>query len=95
MLSEITNYIADAITQMMRGMINMLNSLYGKLLSAILRSSFAIMLVMHLFMANAMPSLFELHLCLIGSIIIGKDNNPRETRDFRLKYNYIDFMKAL
>ncbi|XP_061356648.1 uncharacterized protein LOC133301072 isoform X2 [Gastrolobium bilobum] len=45
MLSKITKYIAEAITQMMKQMTNMLNSLYRKFLSAILRSSLAIMLV--------------------------------------------------
>ncbi|XP_027357254.1 uncharacterized protein LOC113866629 isoform X2 [Abrus precatorius] len=45
MLSKITKYIAEAITQMMKQMTNMFNFLYRKLLSAILRSSLAIMLV--------------------------------------------------
>ncbi|MED6220267.1 hypothetical protein PIB30_043300 [Stylosanthes scabra] len=45
MLSKIAKFIANTIAKMMRGMINMLNSVYRKLLSAILRSSVAIMLV--------------------------------------------------
>ncbi|ESW08388.1 hypothetical protein PHAVU_009G041500 [Phaseolus vulgaris] len=44
-MSKITKYIAEAITQMMKWTIDILNSLYRKLLSAILRSSLAIMLV--------------------------------------------------
>ncbi|XP_015945021.1 uncharacterized protein LOC107470145 isoform X1 [Arachis duranensis] len=45
MLFNFAKFIANAIAKMMRGMINMLNSLYRKFLSAILRSSVAIMLV--------------------------------------------------
>ncbi|XP_014522607.1 uncharacterized protein LOC106779086 isoform X3 [Vigna radiata var. radiata] len=45
MLSKITKYIAEAITQMMKWTVDILNSLYRKSLSAILRSSLAIMLV--------------------------------------------------
>ncbi|BAT78974.1 hypothetical protein VIGAN_02174700 [Vigna angularis var. angularis] len=45
MLSKITKYIAEAITQMMKWTVDILNSLYRKFLSAILRSSLAIMLV--------------------------------------------------
>ncbi|OIV96890.1 hypothetical protein TanjilG_00472 [Lupinus angustifolius] len=45
LLSKISKHIAEAITQMTKGMIVMLNSLYRKFLSAILRSSLAIMLV--------------------------------------------------
>jgi len=48
-MSKITKYIAEAITQMMKWTIDILNSLYRKLLSAILRSSLAIMLVINLF----------------------------------------------
>ncbi|KAL2339505.1 hypothetical protein Fmac_007445 [Flemingia macrophylla] len=44
-LSKITKYISEAITWMMKQMIDILNLLYRKLLSAILRSSLAIMLV--------------------------------------------------
>ncbi|KAI4306985.1 hypothetical protein L6164_030219 [Bauhinia variegata] len=43
--SKITKYFAEAITQMVKGMSDMLNSLYKKLLSAIFRSALAIMLV--------------------------------------------------
>lgn len=49
MLSKITKYIAEAITQMMKWTVDILNSLYRKSLSAILRSSLAIMLVINLF----------------------------------------------
>jgi len=49
MMSKITKYIAEAITQMMKWTIDIINSLYRKLLSAILRSSLAIMLVINLF----------------------------------------------
>ncbi|QCE15406.1 uncharacterized protein LOC114163073 isoform X2 [Vigna unguiculata] len=45
MMSKITKYIAEAITQMMKWTVDILNSLYRKFLSAILRSSLAIMLV--------------------------------------------------
>ncbi|TKY73970.1 2-hydroxy-6-oxononadienedioate/2-hydroxy-6- oxononatrienedioate hydrolase [Spatholobus suberectus] len=45
MLSKVSKYIAEAITQMMKQTIDILNFLYRKLLSAILRSSLAIMLV--------------------------------------------------
>jgi len=49
MMSKITKYIAEAITQMMKWTVDILNSLYRKFLSAILRSSLAIMLVINLF----------------------------------------------
>lgn len=52
LLSKITKNIAMAITGMMKQMTDMLNSLYRKLLSTILRSSLAIMLVINLFVAN-------------------------------------------
>ncbi|KHN02131.1 2-hydroxy-6-oxononadienedioate/2-hydroxy-6- oxononatrienedioate hydrolase [Glycine soja] len=45
MLSKTTKYIAEAISQMMKWTIDILNFWYRKLLSAILRSSLAIMLV--------------------------------------------------
>lgn len=45
LLSKIIMYIAKAIAEMMKPMINILNSLYKKLLSSILRSSPGIMLV--------------------------------------------------
>ncbi|XP_054798272.1 uncharacterized protein LOC129303178 isoform X2 [Prosopis cineraria] len=45
LLSMITKYISEAITKMMKGMINMLNSLYRKFLSAVLRTALATMLV--------------------------------------------------
>ncbi|KAK4277678.1 hypothetical protein QN277_015638 [Acacia crassicarpa] len=44
-LSMITKYISEAITKMMKGMINMLNSLYRKFLSAVLRSALATTLI--------------------------------------------------
>lgn len=50
MLSKTTKYIAEAISQMMKWTIDILNFWYRKLLSAILRSSLAIMLVIKLFM---------------------------------------------
>ncbi|XP_028778906.1 uncharacterized protein LOC114735384 [Neltuma alba] len=40
-LSMITKYISEAITKMMKGMINMLNSLYRKFLSAVLHTALA------------------------------------------------------
>lgn len=55
LLSKITKYIAVAITEMMKGMMDMLNSLYRKVVSAILRSPPAIMLVINLFMTHAIP----------------------------------------
>ncbi|KAJ1387506.1 Alpha/Beta hydrolase fold [Sesbania bispinosa] len=45
MLSKIAKYIAVAIAQMVKLMTDVINSLYRKLLSAILRSSLAVMLV--------------------------------------------------
>ncbi|CBI25518.3 unnamed protein product, partial [Vitis vinifera] len=44
-LSKFSKYIVRAIAQMMKRTANMLNSLYKKALSAILRSAFAVMLV--------------------------------------------------
>lgn len=44
-LSKFSKYIVRAIVQMMKRTANMLNSLYKKALSAILRSAFAVMLV--------------------------------------------------
>lgn len=55
-LAKVTKFITVAVTQMMKGMIDMLNSLYRKLLSTILRSSLAIILVINLFMTNAIPN---------------------------------------
>lgn len=44
-LLKFAKHVAQAIMQMVKGMAVMLNSLYKKLLSAILRSAFAVMLV--------------------------------------------------
>lgn len=43
--SKFSQMITNAFFQMVKGMTNMLNSLYKKLLSTILRSAFAVMLV--------------------------------------------------
>ena len=48
-LLKFAKHVAQAIMQMVKGMAVMLNSLYKKLLSAILRSAFAVMLVMDFF----------------------------------------------
>ncbi|PON71115.1 Epoxide hydrolase-like [Parasponia andersonii] len=45
MLSEFAKLVLQAITRVVKGMTDMLNSLYKKFLSAILRSAFAVMLV--------------------------------------------------
>ena len=68
-LSKITKYIAKAITQMMKGMMDMLNSLYRKLLSAILRSALGVMLVLSPFVANIRLGL-SLFYELFGSFTI-------------------------
>lgn len=52
-LSMITKYISEAITKMMKGVINVLNSLYRKFLLAVLRSALATMLVINFFVHNA------------------------------------------
>lgn len=44
-LSKFSKIIIDAIMGMVKGMSDMINSLYKKLLSTILRSAFAVMLV--------------------------------------------------
>ncbi|XP_058007925.1 uncharacterized protein LOC110657634 isoform X2 [Hevea brasiliensis] len=44
-LLKLTTCIIQAITQMLKGMADMLNSLYKKVLSAILRSDFGVMLI--------------------------------------------------
>ncbi|OVA01561.1 hypothetical protein BVC80_8867g15 [Macleaya cordata] len=44
-LSKISTYIAQAITRMLKGMANMISSLYKKALTSILRSSFSVMLI--------------------------------------------------
>ncbi|XP_024029705.1 uncharacterized protein LOC21400132 [Morus notabilis] len=44
-LSKFAQFVSQAIMNIVKGMANMLNSLYKKLLSAILRSAFAVMLV--------------------------------------------------
>ncbi|KAA8539722.1 hypothetical protein F0562_026414 [Nyssa sinensis] len=43
--SNLSKYIAQAIMRMVKGMVDMLNSLYKKALSALLRSAIAVMLV--------------------------------------------------
>ncbi|PIN04930.1 putative hydrolase/acyltransferase (alpha/beta hydrolase superfamily) [Handroanthus impetiginosus] len=45
MLAKFTKYIAEAIVNMVTGMADMINSLYKKALSAILRSAFGLMLI--------------------------------------------------
>lgn len=52
-LFMITKYISEAITKMMKGVINVLNSLYRKFLSAVLRSALATTLVINFFVHNA------------------------------------------
>lgn len=44
-LSKFAHFVSQAIMNIVKGMANMLKSLYKKLLSAILRSAFAVMLV--------------------------------------------------
>lgn len=44
-LARFSTLVSQAIMKMVKGMANMLNSFYKKLLSAILRSAFAVMLV--------------------------------------------------
>lgn len=46
-LSKFIAYITQAIMQMVEGMTDMLNSLYKKALSAVLRSAFGVMLVVY------------------------------------------------
>lgn len=46
-------FVAQAITRIVKGMAVMLNSLYKKLLSAILHSALAVMLVMDFFLDNS------------------------------------------
>lgn len=58
-LSKFSKYIVRAIAQMMKRTANMLNSLYKKALSAILRSAFAVMLVKNFFL-NGSIIRFEL-----------------------------------
>ena len=48
-LLKFAKSLAQAMMQIVKGMAVMLNSLYKKLLSAILRSAFAVMLVMDFF----------------------------------------------
>lgn len=48
-LLKFAKHVAQATMQMVKGMAVMLNSLYKKLLSAILRSAFGVMLVMDFF----------------------------------------------
>ncbi|CAA2971408.1 bifunctional epoxide hydrolase 2 isoform X2 [Olea europaea var. sylvestris] len=45
LLSKLTKYVAEAIVSMVKGMGGMINSLYKKALSAILRSAFGVMVV--------------------------------------------------
>ena len=49
-LSKFSQYIVGAIMQMMKRAANMLESLYRKALSTILRSAFAVMLVKNFFL---------------------------------------------
>ncbi|KAK4383139.1 hypothetical protein Sango_2803900 [Sesamum angolense] len=44
-LSKFTNFIADSIAHMVKGMADMINTLYKKALSTILRSAFGVMLI--------------------------------------------------
>lgn len=48
-LSMIIKYISEAVTKMMKGMINVINSLYMKFLSSLLRSVVATTLVINFF----------------------------------------------
>lgn len=52
-LCKIAKSISEAITQMIKGTMYMLNSLYKKFLSAILRSALATILVVDFFIPNA------------------------------------------
>ena len=45
MVSKLAKFVLQAILKVVQGMADMLNSLYKKILSAILRSAFAVMLV--------------------------------------------------
>lgn len=49
LLLGLTKYISEAIMYVIRGMGDMMNSLYQKALSAILRSTFGVILVINLF----------------------------------------------
>lgn len=49
-LSKIARYISQAIMGLVKGMAVMLNSLYKRFLSALLRSTFAIMLVRNFYL---------------------------------------------
>lgn len=51
-LSVFTKYIAQALVHVIKGMAAMINSLYQKALSAILRSTFGLILVIKLFSAS-------------------------------------------
>lgn len=50
LLSGLTKYITEAIVYVIKGMGGMMNSLYQRALSAILRSAFGVTLVMQLFL---------------------------------------------
>lgn len=80
-LLKFAKHVAQATMQMVKGMAVMLNSLYKKLLSAILRSAFGVMLVMDFFADDLTLYLvnffFPLHVDSICSLCQPNQNIKR------------------